>query len=266
VIRRLPLDPHALPALVAVVVALLAAFALGGRTTEVTGTTSSTSSPAGGPVARAANVDEPVDAPDRRWPAGGQAMQAALDVAARQWGGTPCSGQVTVTWTTLDAGTNATASWRNPTHAWDNPAANFDCRVDLSAAADYDWAKFCTVVVHEVGHLAGRQHAGDLDDVMAAVYRSPLPACASTPEPGAPAPAAAPAPSPQLAPRAAARRTTTRRTTTRRAAARRAARRRAARRTSARRTRTSTANRRRAGKQTIRRTVKHAGPRSRATA
>jgi hypothetical protein len=251
--HRLPLDRHAVPALLLVVVALLAAFALGGRTTEVTGSTTSTSSPAGGPVARAANVDEPVGAPDRRWPVGGQAMQAALGIAAQQWGGTPCGGQIALSWTPLEPGTNATASWRNPTHAWDNPSANFDCRIELSPAADYDWRKFCTVVVHEVGHLAGRQHAGDPDDVMAAVYRAPLPACSATPEPGAPAAAPrAATPQPRLARRAAARRTTARRTTGRRRAARRA--------------RTSSPNRLRVGKHTIRRGLKHPGSRSRAGA
>ncbi len=152
-----------------------------------------------------------VDAPDRRWPVDGEAVRAAVRIAAEHWGGDPCGGAVTMTWTTLAAGTNATASWRNPTDAWHNPGENFDCRIELSAAAPYDWPKLCTVVVHELGHLRGHAH-DETDHVMAAIYRGPHAACAQTAEPGRPAAAPAPAAArPATARPATARRTSIRR-------------------------------------------------------
>jgi len=177
-------DRHALAAAGAVVAALAAAPLFAGPATgPVTATTASV-------TARAASVD-PVAAPDQRWPVAGEAVQAAVRLADAHWGAPACAGTVTVTWTSLSPGTNATASWKNPTDAWNNAPANFDCAVDLNAGAQYDWEKLCTVIAHEVGHLHGRQH-DEADDLMAAVYRRPLAACSATPEPGAPAPAPAP--------------------------------------------------------------------------
>jgi hypothetical protein len=178
-------DRHLLAAVLALVLALAGGPLLAGGTgTGASATTASV-------TARAASTDEPVAAPDQRWPVAGEAVQTAVRLADGHWGGPACQGRVELVWTTLAEGTNATASWRNPTHAWDNAGENFDCRVELSAAADYDWPKLCTVLTHELGHLHGRQH-DDGDVVMATVYRAPLAACEATPEPGAPAPVAEP--------------------------------------------------------------------------
>jgi hypothetical protein len=188
-------DRNLLAAVLSALVALVAApLLVGGTTTGASATTASV-------TARAASVD-PVADPAARWPVAGEAVQAAVRLADAHWGGPACQGRVELRWTTLARGTNATAAWKNPTHAWDNPAENFDCRVELSTAAEFDWAKLCTVVTHELGHLHGRQH-DDADVVMATYYRSPLTACERTPEPGAPAPApAAPAPAAAAAPAA----------------------------------------------------------------
>ncbi len=171
-----------LPLLAVVAVTLAGALAPGGAAVSGTATSATT---------RAAGDDAPAIAPDVRFPAGGPSVAAAWNVAARHWGAMPCGGEVEFAWTRLDDGTNATASWYNPTDAWNNADANFDCRVDFNVEMDFDWAKFCTVLAHEAGHLLGRQHSsGDL--LMDPTYSRPLPACQQAADPAAPAPVAAP--------------------------------------------------------------------------
>jgi hypothetical protein len=47
----------------------------------------------------------------------------------------------------------------------------------------FDWAQFCTVLVHEYGHLTGHPHTADGDGVMSPIYRAPLPACTQVADP-----------------------------------------------------------------------------------
>ena len=146
---------------------------------------------AGSAVARAA-VNEEVAPPETRYAVGGEAMQSAKGLAQQHWGGPACGDKVEIVWTQLEEDTNATASWRNPSDAWNNPGENFDCRIEFNAGADYDWAKFCTVMTHEMGHLSGQPHSDRPGELMSPVYTDALPACEG-PEPGAPAQAPAPA-------------------------------------------------------------------------
>ncbi len=194
--RRLVLDRHALPALLAAAVALVVAFG-GGSGGAAVGTAASY-------TPRAADAAGP--GPDARFPVGGPSLEAAQRIAHAHWGGVPCAGTVEIRWAQLDGDTNATASWRNPTDAWNNPAENFDCTVELNSGMEYDWPKLCTVVAHELGHLLGRRHADDPRDLMAPVYSGELPACASAADPAAvPAPPPAPAAAQRVAePRTAA--------------------------------------------------------------
>ena len=182
--HRLHLSRHALPAVLAVVVALLAPLLAGGGTVTAT---------AGSAVARAA-VNERVTAvaaPDVRFAINGEAMTVARQIAEQHWGTSACNGAVNLVWTQLDDDTNATAAWRNPTDAWNNAAENFDCTIEFNARSDFDWPKLCTVMTHEIGHLVGNQHADAPGQLMSPIYAEPLPACAGD-EPGAPpAPAAA---------------------------------------------------------------------------
>lgn len=133
-----------------------------------------------------------------RYAPGTPGMLAAQDIARRQWGVDPCNGQVAISWGTDEPTINARSYWANPRSAYDAPQLNVQCRIVLNTQLGFDWAKFCTVVVHEYGHLAGHPHVADGPDVMSPLYRAPLPACVATPEsteaPVAIVPAAAAAP------------------------------------------------------------------------
>lgn len=129
--------------------------------------------------------------PQQRWPEDGPAVGRALDLAAQQWGVRACRGEIDVLWENLGARTNARAAWVTDRDRWADPAAYSDCEIDLSTAASWDWPKLCTVIVHEVGHLAGHGHSEDPFDVMFGEYVLPLPACAVAQEPPQPAARAA---------------------------------------------------------------------------
>jgi hypothetical protein len=179
-VRALEVNRHAALAAIVCAIALLAAC-LGARADgAVTGTAVS--------ATPRADIEEPAAPADTLFPLEGPAMVLAREIAERHWGGAACSGEVEIGWASLEPGTNATASWRNPTDAWNNAGENFDCSIDFNTQAEFDWPKLCSVMAHEVGHLLGRQHAGDPNDVMAPLYRGPLDACAQTADPARPAP------------------------------------------------------------------------------
>ena len=94
----------------------------------------------------------------------------ALQVGQQQWGGMPCGGKVAFAWRDEDPSVNATSYW--------SPGFT-NCEVVFNRSAGMDAVKFCTIMVHELGHLHGREHASDPDDVMAAYYSAPLPACSN---------------------------------------------------------------------------------------
>jgi hypothetical protein len=174
----------------------------------------------------AALRSEPVQSPATTFAVGTPDMQTAVDVARAHWGGDPCGGQIEVLWTPADAEINATSSWTNPKSAYDDPGLNGDCRVAFNPNAQFDWDKFCTVMVHEYGHLAGRPHAEAAGDVMAAYYTQPLTAC-QTATPSAfrvSAPSTASIRTATTARRGAAKSAPARKTRAKRAAAKRKAR------------------------------------------
>ena len=111
--------------------------------------------------------------------------RAALDSGRRYWGQLPCGGQVRVVlqrpwapgvdhaadaWVTFDSslGANNLAA----------PAATYGrCTIAFSrsrwpttASLRQDWDMFCLTMVHELGHLLGRQHDLAPGSVMAPVF------------------------------------------------------------------------------------------------
>jgi hypothetical protein len=156
----------------------------------------------------ARGAGSPVTAPATRWPVTGTAIRTAMSLGAEHWGFSPCRGRVAVAWVPLSAGLNAESSWTNDVDPFLQPSRNGDCDITLSLRDDWDWPKLCTVVVHELGHLAGHDHVDDPDDVMYPTYMRAIPECLATPEPAeAPQPAVRPAASKAAAatPRRAAR-------------------------------------------------------------
>jgi matrixin len=175
-VGRLPLDRNALGAALLCALALAAACLGGGA--PVSGAAISASP--------RADFDAAVEPGDALFPADGPSMTLARDLAVRHWGGAACDGQVAIGWSVLEPGTNATASWRNPTDAWNNAGENFDCRIDFNVRAEFDWTKLCSVMAHEVGHLLGRQHTDDPADLMAPFYSGPTAECAGSADPAHP--------------------------------------------------------------------------------
>jgi hypothetical protein len=133
--------------------------------------------------------------PAQQFAVGGVAMNTARQIADAYWGFDPCSGQVAISWASLDPSINATSTWWNPSDAYANPQENNNCQVQFNTNQAFDWQMFCTVFVHEFGHLTGHPHVNDQNSVMYPIYVQPIGQCVSTPDPTAqvasPAPAAA---------------------------------------------------------------------------
>src|SRR3954467_14311266 len=151
-------------------------------------------------------------------PASDALTTTAHALAVAHWGVDPCAGQVTVTWAHMGAGINARSTWMS--YDIHNPATYSQCAISYNLDVDWDWPKLCTVIEHELGHLAGHDHVDNPHDVMSPYYVYPTPECAA-----ASAPASAPAPvttaeAPAVAP--AASKATTKKKAKRKASKRKA--------------------------------------------
>jgi hypothetical protein len=136
-------------------------------------------------VAASAGVGRAADAvgASARYAVGSPGMLVAQGIARSTWGVDPCGGQIDISWGTDDPLINARSSWANPVGTYGAPQVNTQCRVVFNAAMAFSWEKFCTVLVHEYGHLSGHPHTVDGPDVMSPIYRAPLPACHAAPDP-----------------------------------------------------------------------------------
>jgi hypothetical protein len=128
------------------------------------------------------------DLPQVPVPASDALTTTAHALAVAHWGVDPCAGQVTVTWAHMGAGINARSTWMS--YDIHNPATYSQCAISYNLDVDWDWPKLCTVIEHELGHLAGHDHVDDPHDVMSPYYVYPTPECAAG---GGPVTAPAPA-------------------------------------------------------------------------
>ena len=115
-------------------------------------------------------------------PASDALTSTAHALAVAHWGVEPCAGQVTVTWAHMGAGINARSQWMS--YDIHNPATYTQCSITYNLDVDWDWPKLCTVIEHELGHLAGHDHVDDPHDVMSPYYVYPTPECAAGWRPG----------------------------------------------------------------------------------
>ena len=109
--------------------------------------------------------------------AGSAPVQAATDVAKSYWSTTPCGGNVSIVWMPLTDSTNATSTWSNPVGQYDAPEQNSNCQIAFNSSLTWDWTRFCSILVHEYGHLSGKPHSADAADVMYPYYEKPVDQC-----------------------------------------------------------------------------------------
>jgi hypothetical protein len=125
----------------------------------------------------------------------------------------------------MGAGINARSQWMS-TDVHDASTYS-DCAISYNLDVDWDWPKLCTVVEHELGHLAGHDHVNDPHDVMSPYYVYPSSECAAGSSPAA-TPTPEPAQASQTASSSAKHKKVKRTAAARKAAARKAAKARAA--------------------------------------
>jgi hypothetical protein len=87
-----------------------------------------------------------------------------LPIARAAWPGSPCAGREVVHVAGDDALRAQASALAGPGEALDGMAAPETCDVWLASGLADD--TFCTVLVHELGHLAGRGHTTAPGDVM----------------------------------------------------------------------------------------------------
>jgi hypothetical protein len=187
----MPRDHHSHSAWIVRILAPLAAAATLsialGSTPPATATTTAASTAS---AASAAGSAATAAADQTDFAVGSPAMVQAELIAVEYWNTSPCSGQVTVSWGELDPTLNATSNWWNPIEAYGNAGANSQCSIVFNQYQSFDWPMFCTVMVHEIGHLTGHEHVLDKSSVMYPIYVAPIPQCAGS-APGTTAHAAA---------------------------------------------------------------------------
>jgi hypothetical protein len=103
-------------------------------------------------------------------------MATAHALAVARWATEPCGGQVAMSWTHMGEGINARSQWMSIDV--DDASTYSECSITYNLDVDWDWPKLCTVVEHELGHLAGHDHVNDPHDVMSPYYVFPAPECA----------------------------------------------------------------------------------------
>jgi hypothetical protein len=136
-------------------------------------------------MASIADANGLATSPGQQFAVGGAAMTVARQIANGYWGYDPCGSQVAISWASLDPSINATSTWWNPTDAYADPQENNNCQVQFNTNQAFDWQMFCTVFVHEFGHLTGHPHINDQNNVMYPIYVQPIQQCAQTPDPTA---------------------------------------------------------------------------------
>lgn len=91
-----------------------------------------------------------------------------------------------MSFTALPGREAAWSQWTYTSGPYDSPATNGDCAIEFNQTVTYDWPTFCTLMVHEYGHLTGHRHSANPADIMYPVYVRSIPACRRRPATPAP--------------------------------------------------------------------------------
>ena len=100
----------------------------------------------------------------------GGRIRVAKRIAARVMDD-PCRGEVRTIRAKLPPDVNARSLWAGD----ESPFR--DCVIVFPSDRHHAWAKFCSVMIHEYGHLAGRAHSPDPGSVMYPHYVRRNPHC-----------------------------------------------------------------------------------------
>lgn len=114
-------------------------------------------------------------APAAQWHLTAAQTQTAHQIADAHWGTVACGGQVDEYWAHLGRGRNATSYWTSVVET--DPSTYSECSTAYSYDVGWDWPKYCTIVMHESGHLTGHGHAAFKWNVMYLYYEAPAVEC-----------------------------------------------------------------------------------------
>lgn len=110
---------------------------------------------------------------------GTPAFEQAREIARAYWGVEACGGTFTVSWLPVEGTINARSGWANLRSQYDHPELNTSCVITFNSAQTWNWKRFCSILVHEYGHLTGHPHTETPGDIMNTYYDRPVPECAA---------------------------------------------------------------------------------------
>src|SRR5438270_4110279 len=107
------------------------------------------------------------------YPNGSRGAHEAQAIARAAWHGNPCGGHVTIGWSPMAWDTYSASMWDVVTPG----DRMIDCHIAFNSRVTFTWSRFCTIMVHEYGHLTGHDHVPDPNSIMYARPRIIWPAC-----------------------------------------------------------------------------------------
>lgn len=146
------------------------------RTARIIGLVGAVASAAA--LAAAGGAHAATSIPDQTYTPALQLFPRETLIAESFWPGSPCAGREQIAVVPQAMGTDEFSG--QDVRVW-GMALNSDpfCRVVIDSITPDDRVMLCYVLAHEFGHLAGRNHSTDPDDLMFPALLKPPPQCAA---------------------------------------------------------------------------------------